>query len=163
VSNLETTPVFPFGHGLSYTHFTEEDAEVAERSVPTDGTIEVAVTVRNDGDRAGSHLVQLYGQDLVGSITRPVAQLLGFARPHLEPGESARVTLGVPTTRLAFSDRTMQRVVEPGPVSLWLGNSVTAVSVPLGEIELVGAFHPVGISDARFVDVDVRVLASTPV
>ena len=71
------------------------------------------------------------------------------------------MALGVPTTRLAFSDRRMQRVVEPGAVSLWLGDSVTAVDLPLGEIELVGAVHPVGISDARFVDV--RVLLRTSV
>ena len=94
----------PFGHGLSYTTFEHTDLEC--RTVPTDGRCTVTVRVTNTGAVAGDDVVQLYGHDLVGSVTRPVAQLLGYQRVHLDPGQSVTVELTVPTTRLAFSDRT---------------------------------------------------------
>ncbi|WP_204032154.1 glycoside hydrolase family 3 N-terminal domain-containing protein [Micromonospora qiuiae] len=122
VTNLSTTPAAPFGHGLSYTTFEYDDLSVPA-TVPTDGTIRVTVRVTNTGTRAGDEVVQLYGHDLVASVTRPVAQLLGYQRVHLEPGQSVTVELAVPTTRLAFSDRTLTRIVEPGDVELWVGTS----------------------------------------
>ena len=82
------------------------------------------VRVTNTGDRAGADVVQLYGRDVVGSVTRPVAQLLGYHRVHLEAGESVEVTFTVPTTRLAFSDRSGRRVVEPGELQVWAGAGV---------------------------------------
>ena len=91
------------------------------------------VRVTNTGTRGGADVVQLYGRDVVGSVTRPVAQLLGFHRVHLEPGESAEVTFTVPPARLAFTDRSGRRVVEPGELRVWVGASVddlrTATSV----------------------------------
>jgi beta-glucosidase len=122
VTNLSTTPVAAFGHGLSYTTFDHTDLTVP-RLVPTDGALAVAVRATNTGAVAGDDVVQLYGRDLVGSVTRPVAQLLGYHRVHLEPGESVTVEFMVPTTRLAFSDRSFTRVVEPGDVELWVGTS----------------------------------------
>jgi beta-xylosidase len=85
----------------------------------------VTVRTTNTGTVAGDDVVQLYGHDVVGSVTRPVAQLLGYHRVHLEPGESVAVQFSVPTTRLAFSDRSYTRVVEPGEVELWVGTSAT--------------------------------------
>ncbi|MDG4797218.1 glycoside hydrolase family 3 N-terminal domain-containing protein [Micromonospora sp. WMMD1082] len=122
VTNLPSTPAAPFGHGLSYTTFEYADLTVPA-TVPTDGALQVTVRVTNTGAVAGDDVVQLYGRDLVASVTRPVAQLLGYHRLHLEPGQSATVELTVPTTRLAFSDRTLTRVVEPGDVELWVGTS----------------------------------------
>ncbi|RKN51197.1 glycoside hydrolase family 3 N-terminal domain-containing protein [Micromonospora endolithica] len=122
VTNLPATPVAPFGHGLSYTTFAYTDLTVPS-TVPTHGAIGVTVRVTNTGAVAGDDVVQLYGRDLVASVTRPVAQLLGYRRVHLEPGRSVTVELTVPTTRLAFSDRTLTRVVEPGEVELWVGTS----------------------------------------
>ncbi|MBX7267481.1 glycoside hydrolase family 3 C-terminal domain-containing protein [Micromonospora sp. Llam7] len=122
VTNLLATPAAPFGHGLSYTTFEYADLTVPG-TVPTDGAVPVAVRVTNTGAVAGDEVVQLYGRDLVASVTRPVAQLLGYRRVHLEPGQSVTVELTVPTTRLAFSDRTLTRVVEPGDVELWVGTS----------------------------------------
>ncbi|GHJ17142.1 MULTISPECIES: beta-xylosidase/alpha-l-arabinosidase [unclassified Micromonospora] len=122
-TNLPATPVAPFGHGLSYTTFAYTDLAVPA-TVPTDGALRVTVRVTNTGAVAGDDVVQLYGRDVVASVTRPVAQLLGYRRVRLEPGESVTVALTVPTTRLAFSDRTLTRVVEPGEVEVWVGTSV---------------------------------------
>jgi beta-glucosidase len=154
VSNLDTAPVLPFGHGLSYTTFEYGDLRLATTSVPTDGAITATVTVRNTGDRDGADVVQLYGEDVVASITRPVVQLLGYARVELAAGESAQVTFDVPTTRLAFSDRRMVRVVEPGEVLVSVGAS--CADRPLSEsLTLTGAVHEVTIDDRRMVDVAV--------
>lgn len=152
VSNLSTAPASAFGTGLSYTTFQHTEFE-APPTVPCDGSITVAVTVTNTGDRAGGHVVQLYGRDLVASVTRPVAQLLGFARVDLVPGESKRVTLDVPTTRLAFTDRTGVRVVEPGDIELWCGTSVDRDVQ--ATVELTGGVHPITLSSNRITAVSV--------
>ncbi|TWF77797.1 beta-glucosidase [Pseudonocardia hierapolitana] len=154
VSNLDTAPVRPFGHGLSYTTFTHTDLRIAASQVPTDGAIVVSCRVTNTGDRAGADVVQLYATDVVASVTRPVAQLLGYARVHLEPGQSADVELDVPTHRLAFTDRRMVRVVEPGAVRLFVGRSC-AEQVLTGEVELTGPVHEISTADRRVVGVRV--------
>jgi len=130
VTSADSTPLRPFGFGLSYTEFAYDDL-VVDPEVRAGGTFTAAVTVRNTGQAAASDVVQLYGRDLVGSVARPVAQLLGYARVPLQPGESRRVTFTVPTTRLAFSDRRLVRVVEPGDVEVWAG-SHAAASAPAG-------------------------------
>ena len=127
VTSTDSTPLRPFGFGLSYTTFAYTDLAV-DAEVATDGTFTAAVRVTNTGEVAGSDVVQLYGRDLVGSVTRPVAQLLGYRRVALEPGESAVVTFSVPTTRLSFADRRAVRVVEPGDAEVWVGSHVAATA-----------------------------------
>jgi beta-glucosidase len=122
VTNLSSTPAAPFGHGLSYTTFTHTDLAVPN-TVATDGALTVTVRATNTGTRDGDDVVQVYARDLVGSVTRPVAQLLGYRRVGLAAGESVVVEFTVPTTRLAFTDRTLTRVVEPGEVEVWVGTS----------------------------------------
>jgi beta-glucosidase len=121
VTSADSTPVLPFGHGLSYTTFSRGDLSVLDDSVPTDGAITVSVRVRNTGSRSGSDLVQLYARDVYASVTRPVAQLLGYARLELAAGEEAQVRFEVPAARLAFTGRSGQRIVEPGEVERWVG------------------------------------------
>lgn len=121
VTSADSTPVRPFGFGLSYTTFAYDELTVDE-AVAAGGTFTAAVTVENTGDRAGTEVVQLYAHDVLATVTRPVAQLLGYARVDLQPGERRRVTFGVPTTRLAFSDRRLVRVVEPGDVEVWVAS-----------------------------------------
>jgi beta-glucosidase len=111
-----------FGFGLGYTTFDRTELRVDE-DAPTNGVVRASVLVRNTGRRAGSDLVQLYGHDVVASVTRPVAQLLGYVRVDLEPGEEARVAFDVPSARLGFTNRDFVRVVEPGDVELWVGGS----------------------------------------
>ncbi|WP_298801947.1 glycoside hydrolase family 3 N-terminal domain-containing protein [uncultured Pseudokineococcus sp.] len=154
VSNIDTKPVRPFGFGLSYTTFERSDLRVAQTEVPTDGALQVSVTVRNTGDRAGADVVQLYASDPVASVTRPITQLLGYARVELEAGQAAEVVLDVPTTRVAFTDRSMTRVVEPGALELRVGPSCADVELT-AQVELTGAAHPVTTADRRVVGVDV--------
>jgi len=145
VTNLPSTPPATFGHGLSYTTF--EHSGISSHDAATDGSIAVSVTVRNSGDRDGDEVVQLYARDVIGSVTRPMAQLIGYRRVHLGPGESAVVDFTVPTSRLAFTNRAYQRVVEPGAVQLWTGTPVERLTET--EIALTGDVHPVTSSSAR--------------
>ncbi len=103
----------------------------------------------NTGAGAGDDVVQLYGRDVVGSVTRPVAQLLGYHRVHLEPGESAEVTFTVPPARLAFTDRAGRRVVEPGELQVWVGASVDDQR-GRRSVDLTGGVHVVTPHDERW-------------
>lgn len=149
VTDADSTPPLPFGHGLSYTSFARTDL-VADPEVAAGGTFTVQVQVRNTGERAGSDVVQLYARDVHASVTRPVAQLLGYRRVPLEPGESVLVRFQVPTARLAFSDRSMVRVVEPGAIELWVGPSC-AEKETTTQLTIAGPVHVVTTDDERLV------------
>jgi beta-glucosidase len=141
VTNLSSAPARPFGFGLSYTTFSHDDLRVRAES-PTHGRLRVTVRVTNTGDRAGVDVVQLYGHDPVASVTRPVAQLLGFHRVVLEPGASTVVELVVPPARFAFTARDGRRVVEPGRLELWVGSSCEDRETE-AVVDLTGDVHPV--------------------
>jgi beta-glucosidase len=162
VSNLDPEPLRPFGYGLSFTTFAHRDLRVATAAVPTDGLIEVSVVAANTGLHAGADVVQLYAHDAVASVTRPVAQLLGYARVVLEPGQAAVIRFSVPTTRVAFSGRDLFRAVEPGTLDLWVGRSC-AERETQASVELVGEPHPITSADARWVDVVVEPRNPDPV
>ncbi len=127
VTSTDPTPLRPFGFGLSYTSFAYTDLQV-DADVTAGGTFTAAVRVTNTGTRAGADVVQLYARDLVGSVPRPVVQLLGYRRVELAAEESVVVTFDVPTARLAFSDPRMVRVVEPGDVEVWVGSHAAATA-----------------------------------
>ena len=133
----DVTPVFPFGHGLTYTTFVYSELEVSEE-VPVDGTVEVALTVTNAGDRDGEEVVQLYVRDPVASVTRPVAQLRGFARVAVPAGESVRVRFGLPTDLLAFCGPDLVTIIEPGRIEIRVGASSDDIRLE-GATEIVGA------------------------
>ncbi|WP_454860456.1 beta-xylosidase/alpha-l-arabinosidase [Promicromonospora soli] len=181
VTATDSTPLRSFGFGLSYTTFARELVSV-DRSVEAGGTFRAVVTVTNTGQVPGSDVVQLYGHDLVGSVARPTAQLLGYHRVTLRPGESATITFDVPTTRFAFTDREMVRIVEPGDVEVWVGahaadsvvrvvaegiadldephaTAATASPVTVSPVRkvvtLTGDVHEVTTADERWVDVTV--------
>ncbi len=116
------TPLYPFGYGLSYTRFEYSDITTsAERIAPGD-SITVCATVRNTGSCAAEEVVQLYIRDLVGNVTRPVRELKGFQRVRLQPGCSAEVAFTLHTDELAFYDRNMTRVTEPGMFHVWISD-----------------------------------------
>ncbi|PPH35886.1 glycosyl hydrolase [Rathayibacter sp. AY1E3] len=154
VTSADSTPVRPFGHGLSYTAFARTELAV-EESAPTDGSFTATVRVRNTGERAGTDLVQLYARDVFASVTRPVAQLLGYARVALEPGEKAEVRFEVPAARLAFTGREGVRIVEPGRVELWVGPDC-ATRETEAALELVGPAAAVDASSQRLVGTRVQ-------
>ncbi|PPF71915.1 glycoside hydrolase family 3 N-terminal domain-containing protein [Rathayibacter sp. AY1E6] len=154
VTSADSTPVRPFGHGLSYTAFARTELAV-EESAPTDGFFTATVRVRNTGGRAGIDLVQLYARDVFASVTRPVAQLLGYARVALEPGEEAEVRFEVPAARLAFTGREGVRIVEPGRVELWVGPDCATRETETA-LELVGPAAAVDASSQRLVGTRVQ-------
>jgi beta-xylosidase len=142
VSNLDPTPAFPFGHGLSYTSFRYVDLKASAADLDTAGSIEVIVTVSNDGERDGDEVVQLYVADPVASITRPVTQLIGFARVRLAAGAEAEVCFTVHTDRLSFTGRALQRIVEPGEVTFRVGTAGATYAGPV-TVQLTGTTRTV--------------------
>lgn len=124
-TDCPATPLFAFGHGLSYTSFAY--ANLAVRAATTTDLIEVSVDVRNAGSRAGDEVVQLYGRDNVASVARPDQLLLGFARVPLAPDQTKRVTFTVHPSRLAFYDPRMCFVTEPGAFTLSVGASAVDI------------------------------------
>ncbi|WP_431220263.1 beta-glucosidase family protein [Leifsonia xyli] len=154
ITSADSTPVLPFGHGLSYTTFERSELAV-DAEVAAGGTFSASVRIRNTGDRAGTDLVQLYARDVHASVTRPVAQLLGYRRVELAPGEEAVVRFAVPTTRLAFSDPSLRRIVEPGAVELWAGPSCDERETS-ADLRIAGPVHVVTPADARLVTTEVE-------
>ncbi|WP_406172774.1 glycoside hydrolase family 3 N-terminal domain-containing protein [Streptomyces sp. NBC_00996] len=122
-SNLDPTPLYPFGHGLSYSTFDWQAASVDAESVPTDGETALRVTVRNTGERAGTEVVQLYLHDPVGKVARPVVRLVGYTRVPLEAGASAEVHFTFPADLAGYTGPNGDRIVEPGALELRLASS----------------------------------------
>jgi beta-xylosidase len=143
VSNIDPSPLFAFGHGLSYTTFDYSDFEISADDIGTDGQVEVSCVIRNAGDRAGAEVVQLYISDPVAQVTRPVIQLAGFIRLELEPAERARVAFSLHADRTAFTGVDLRRVVEPGQIRVLIGSSSEDVRGRLafrlgGNVRVVG-------------------------
>jgi hypothetical protein len=122
-SNLDPTPLFPFGHGRSYTTFEIGDLRLTSGEMRTDGEVTVSVRVRNSGARAGDEIVQLYLHDVVASVTRPVKQLADFRRVTLGRGEETEVSFRLTADQTAFTGRDLQRIVEPGEIDILVGRS----------------------------------------
>lgn len=139
--NMTGAPLFPFGHGLSYTKFEYSDLSIDV--VEGGKLVEVAVTVSNVGDREGEEVVQLYIRDLVSSVARPLKELKGFKRVHLKPGERTRVVFQLKPDDLASFNRVMRRVVEPGEFLVMVGSSSE-------DIRLSGTFTVERQFEARF-------------
>jgi beta-glucosidase len=116
-------PLFPFGHGLSYTSFKLEDLRVEPAEIAPNENAKVTVKVTNTGDREGDEVPQLYIHQRVSSVTRPVLELRGFQRVHLRPGESATVSFTLTPESLALWNEEMKRVVEPGMFDILVGTS----------------------------------------
>jgi beta-glucosidase len=113
-------PLYPFGHGLSYTRFQYRDLRVKKR-VRAGETVEVSAEVLNAGRVAGDEVAQLYVTDAAASAPVPLRALKGFERVHLRPGESRRVTFKLAPRDLAFVDASGKSVLEPGEFRVSLG------------------------------------------
>jgi len=143
ISSLDPTPLFPFGYGGSYTSFEVDDLRISDTEVATDGEVTVSVRVRNTGGRPGDEVVQLYLHDPLAQVTRPVRQLIGFARVPLAPGRAARVDFEVHADRTAFTGRDLRRIVEPGDIELLVGTSADDLPCS-GRVRLTGPLRVVG-------------------
>lgn len=130
------SPLFPFGYGLSYTNFEYSDLKLASDKLTVDGEVNVSVNLKNAGKYDGTEVVQLYVQDKVGSVTRPVKELKAFQRVELKAGESKTVTFTLPVSDLAFWRYDMTYGVEPGDFKLWVGtNSAEGLSADFTVID----------------------------
>jgi len=123
VSNIDPSPAFPFGHGLSYSTFSWSDAAASADRITTDGTVSVSVTVTNTSDRAGAEVVQLYLSDPHAEVARPVQKLIGYARVELAAGASADVVFDVAADLAAYTGRAGRRIVDAGEIVLSAGRS----------------------------------------
>ena len=118
-----STPLYPFGYGLSYTTYSYSDIWLDRTEIPADGTVKVSVEIRNTGNIAGDEIVKMYIRDRFSSVTRPVKELKDFARIHLEPGETRTVEFSVTPDKLMFLDKDLRPVVEPGEFIVMVGPS----------------------------------------
>ena len=116
-------PLFAFGHGLSYARFEYRNLSTSAAEVRLGDTLQVSVELSNEGKVPAEEVAQLYVRDLVGNVTRPVKELKGFKRLRLEPGQTKVVTFDLHTDDLAFYDRKMELVTEPGEFHVWVGGS----------------------------------------
>jgi beta-glucosidase len=130
----DKTPLFPFGHGLSYTNFEFSNLRLEPQQIKPGENAVVSVDVTNAGQCAGDEVVQLYLRDQVSSLTRPVKQLKAFQRITLEPGETQTAAFTLKPEALSFLNAEMQRVVEPGLFDVMVGNSSVDVQTVVLEV-----------------------------
>lgn len=118
------TPLFPFGHGLSYTTFAYSQLQLSQAQIQADGSVDISVVVANTGKLAGDEVVQLYVRDVESSVKRPTKELRGFRRVSLQAGEKRTVSFTLPGDQLAFWDeKTHAFLVEPGAFEILVGAS----------------------------------------
>ncbi len=144
------TPLFAFGHGLSYTLFEYSDLRIDRERIDADGAVTVSLTVRNTGSMAGDEVVQLYVRDPLASVARPVKELRGFKRVTLSAGEGARVSFRLAARQLALFGLDNQWRVEPGRIEVMVGASSS-------DIRATGAFE---ISSELVTDVPAAAIAT---
>jgi beta-glucosidase len=125
--DMPSTPLFAFGHGLSYTTFQYSPLKLERDTVDVGGEARMSLTVTNSGTRRGTEVVQLYAADTATGVTLPAQQLVGFARIDLEPGAAKTVSFAVPMSLLAYTGLSGDLVMEPGPVELTAGSSSTDI------------------------------------
>ena len=118
-----STPLYPFGYGLSYTEYEYSDLRLSSDKMSSDGSLKVSVKLTNKGDMAGTEIVQLYLRDRFSQVTRPVKELKDFARVALAPSESKVVEFVITPDKLRFLDKKMQPIVEPGEFIVMVGSS----------------------------------------
>ena len=148
VSTVDPTPLYPFGHGLSYNPAVWADIKLpAGETWPTDGALRLAVTLRNDGPSTTSEVVQVYLHDPYAEVVRPVQQLIAAPRVDLEPGTARTVVIDLPADATSYTGLAGRRIVEPGDVELWVGASSRDIRARL-PARLTGPRREVGFDRA---------------
>jgi len=120
---FDVSPLFAFGHGLSYTTFSYSNLKLSSPSMKTNGTVAVSVDVKNTGNRKGAEVVQMYIRDDYSSVTRPVKELKGFKKIWLDPGQSQTVSFTITPELLSFYDKDMKWIIEPGDFTIMVGTA----------------------------------------
>lgn len=135
-TDLPVTPLYKFGHGLSYTTFEVGNLRIAPSRVKADGTVTIKADVTNTGSRPGDEVVQLYVHDVDSSLTRPVLELKGFRRLSLQPGATATAEFELPVLELSYYGIDMKLAVEPGVFTAMLGTSSDSITLT-GQFEVI--------------------------
>jgi len=138
--DMPSTPLFAFGHGLSYTTFDYGPLQLSNGSADVNGEVLASLSIRNTGNRAGAEVVQLYAADTAPGVTLPAQQLVGFARVDLPAGASRTVSFTVPMSLLAYTGSSGDIVMEPGPVELSAGSSSADIRSK-ATLNVTGARH----------------------
>jgi len=133
----KVTPLYPFGHGLSYTLFEYCDLVMKQKQATAGEMIDISLKVKNSGSIAGEEVVQLYIRDEFASTPRPIKELKGYQRVMLNPGEAKTVTFHLPVNQLAFYDVALCLIVESGKINVMVGSSSEDIRLE-GEFEIVG-------------------------
>ena len=133
--DMSSSPLYPFGFGLSYTTFEYSNLQVTPRETGPAGEISVTADVKNTGKREGSEVVQLYFDDVISSMSTPVKELGGFEKVELAPGETKTVKFILTPEQLSFLDRNLEPVVEPGIFKVMVGSSSADIRLK-GEFEV---------------------------
>ncbi|GAB6008457.1 glycoside hydrolase family 3 N-terminal domain-containing protein [Dysgonomonas reticulitermitis] len=121
--DVDNSPLYPFGYGLSYTTFSIGNLKLDQPSLAKGGTITVTADVTNTGSYDGEEVVQLYVHDITASVTRPVKELKGFSKVTLKASETKQVKFEITEKELAFYDLNMNYTAEPGAFKLWVASS----------------------------------------
>lgn len=158
VSNIDPTPAFPFGFGLSYSSLQIDEVVADAAEAPTSGSLQISATVSNTGDRLAWHVPQLYLSDPVASITRPVRRRLSAGRVRLQPGERATVHFDVPCEVLGFTGADLRYRVEPGELVFTVAQSAADPGRSVS-VNLTGPVHHAGLG--RYRGVTARVDAAS--
>lgn len=116
-------PQYPFGYGLSYTSFEYRNLQIVQPAIGAGDTLQLSADITNTGSQAGTEVVQLYVQQLVGSIVRPVKELKGFTRIHLAPGGQQTVVFRLAAADLAYHNQEMKSIVEKGKYNIWISKN----------------------------------------
>jgi beta-glucosidase len=121
--DVSNKPLYPFGFGLSYTTFSYSDLSLSASEISSADDLTVNMTVTNSGDVSGEETVQLYIQDLFGSVTRPVKELKSYQKVVLQPGESKSLSFKITNNDLKFYDKDMKWTSEPGDFKVYVGGN----------------------------------------
>jgi beta-glucosidase len=133
--DMPGTPLYEFGFGLSYTKFEYSNLQISPKQIYEGGEVEVSLEVKNTGGRQGQEVVQLYINDVIASVSRPVKELRGYQKIALEPGETKTVKMKLLPEYLAMFDRDMHFIVEPGIFEVMVGSSSKDIRLK-GEFEV---------------------------
>ena len=138
--STDAQALFPFGHGLSYTRFEYSDLNISPKEIKSLEKIAIQCKVKNIGHQAGDEVIQLYIQDPIASLVRPVKELKGFKRIHLEPDEERTIVFTLFPDQLAFYDEHMRLIIEPGLFYVMVGSSSEDIRLS-GQFEAIKEFQ----------------------
>jgi len=152
---LDSEPLFPFGHGLSYTQFEYSNLKIEPKSINSGNSFSVSFCIKNKGKVKGDEVVQMYIKDVVGTVARPIMQLKGFRKVPLNPGEKAKVTFKINSEILSFYNEDMKLVIEPGIFEIMIGSSSKDIRLK-GKFEIKGKTKVIKKRKVFFSEVEVK-------